>query len=304
MIILRRLFFIVFFMFLACSDEPEQAELLYDFPSLSQGQLIDLKKTSETIENFLITTDLSDLDSSWAERGLYLYICIRFLNDPTVNTTLNKSAIPLLIQASHHKDKPTAESIALLHPKTIKPDKEGIFYYEEKKKFNFVDSSIMIRNKEYDIFDVNFNSKGRVTHVSFIQKGAKKEDLDKLLTERDLSPEGEESEEESTEEESSDGEVKEDLVLTVTAFAKQFNSSCNDWAFLNYKHTAGTPDYLQYNPATNQGASTGSTTGTQNSNTNQNNKGESSSVQSSTAPENLLNLIPEEDPHTPVDQSE
>ena len=293
MIILRRLFFIVFFMFLACSDEPEQAELLYDFPPLSQGQLIDLKKTSETMEGFLVTTDLSDLDSSWAERGLYLYICIRFLNDPTVNTTLNKSAIPLLIQASHHKDKPTAESIALLHPKTIKPDKEGIFYYEEKKKFNFTDSSIMIRNKEYNIFDINFNSKGRITHISFIQKGTKKEDLDKLLTERALSPQDEESEEESTEEESSEEtteeEVKEDLVLTVTSFARQFNSSCNNWAFLNYKHSTATPDYLQYNPATNQGASTGSTagtqtTGTQTSNTNQNNKGESSSVQSSKSP--------------------
>ena len=262
MIFLKRCIFILFFLFVSCSDE--EAEYLYDFPPLSQGQLIDLKKISETIEGFLITTDLSDVDSSWAERGFYLYVCIRFLNDETVNKKLNKSAIPLLIQVSTHKDKPEAESVLLLHPKTVKSDAGGVFYYEEKQHFQLVDSPITIRNMEYNIFDVEFNQKGKITHISFIKKGTSLDDLQAVREAGEDDEEEDDDEQSTTDDENADDdnddentdnednetddekeESKKDLLLEVQAFAKQFSSSCTDWPILKYKHSDGLPDYLQ-----------------------------------------------------------
>ena len=177
MAFIKRCVFILFFLFISCSGDDDS---LYNFPSLSKGQLVDLKTISETIEGFFITTDLSDLDSSWAERGFYLYVCIRFLNDKTVNEKLKKSAVPLLIQVSNNKDTPEAESVLLLHPKTVKSAEGGIFYYEEKQYFQFTDSPITIREMEYNIFDVEFNQKGKITRMFFIKKGTDLENLQEL----------------------------------------------------------------------------------------------------------------------------
>ena len=252
MTFLKRCIFILFFLLVSCSGD-EDDEYFYDFPSLSQGQLIDLKKISETIEGFFITTDLSDLDSSWAERGFYLYVCIRFLNDETVNKKLNKSAVPLLIQVSNDKDKPEAESVLLLHPKTLKSGAGGIFYYEEKEHFQLADSPLVIRNKEYNIFDVEFNQKGKITHVSFIKKGTTPEDLEEAKEDGNDDDEEEVADDDDRNNDNEDDgdnnenneENKKDLLLGVKAFAKQSSSSCADWPVLKYKHSDELPKYLQ-----------------------------------------------------------
>ncbi len=238
---------------MSCSDE-EEKETLYKFPSLSQGQLIDLRKTSEKMEGFFITTDLSDLDPSWAERGYYLYVCVRFLNDHTVNEKLKKSAIPLLVQVSTHEDKPTAEAIVLLHPQTMKSG-EGIFYYEERQLFQLTDSSIVIRDVEYNIFDMMVNPKGKITRLSFVRKDVKPEQLkERFASEEEEEEEeddeeeeedDEEEEEEDEEEDNNEEEEQKNLFLEVTSFAKQFSSSCDNWAILNYKHSQELPAYLQ-----------------------------------------------------------
>lgn len=289
MVFLKRCIFILFFLLISCSGD-EDDEYLYDFPSLSQGQLIDLKKISETIEGFFITTDLSDLDSSWAERGFYLYVCIRFLNDETVNKKLNKSAIPLLIQVSNHKDKPEAESVLLLHPKTLKSGAGGIFYYEERKNFQLADSPIVIRDKEYNIFDLEFNQKGKITHISFIKKGATPEDLKEAEKngeeEDDDDDDGKKNGDEDDEEDS-----KKDLLLGVKAFAKQFSSSCTNWPILKYKHSDELPDYLQVNY---------SGEGEDPKNKKDGAQGKSKPPE---VPAEVRAPIPEDAPHVPVEQS-
>ena len=296
MVLLKRL--ILFFLLVSCSGGDDEAHILYSFPSLSQGQLIDLKNQSETIEGFFMTTDLSDLDSAWEERGFYLYVCIRFLNDKEVNEKLNKSAIPLLLQVSTHKDKPTAESILLLHPETVK-DKKGTFYYEERQHFQFVDSSITIRNIEYNIFDVFFNERGKITNISFLKEGATLEDLandsseseeeeEEEDDENDDENENEDEDREETAEDDSEQEKKQDVLLEVKAFAKQFSSSCTDWPILEYKHSEEIPDYLKVNYIE---GNSGTTSGT--------NSGSSSA--DSTLRE--LPLIPEDAEHRPVPQN-
>ena len=255
MIFFKKVFFILLLFFLVnCSDDEKNTRVLHDFPSLSQGQLIDLKKISETIEGFFITTNLSDLDSAWEEQGFYLYVCIRFLNDETVNSKLNKSAIPLLIQVSTHKDKPEAESVLLVHPKTMKSGVGGTFYYEEKVhfKFHLADTSMVIKNTEYNIFDVIFNPKGKITQLSFLKKGTSLEELEKAIPEEedDDEVEDEDSGEEGSDDENDDDteekvKKRKDLILEVTAFAKQFSSSCTGWPILNYQHSEEIPLYLQ-----------------------------------------------------------
>ena len=317
MTFLRKLLVILFLLLISCSDEEERQGILYDFPPLSQGQLIDLKKISETIEGFFVTTNLSDLDSSWEERGFYLYVCIRFLNDETVNNKLNKSAIPLLIQVSTHKDKPEAESLLLLHSKTMNSGTEGTFYYEEKEHFQFhlADSSMAIRNIEYNIFDVNFNPKGKVTKLSFLKKGTSLEDLEKATSEDDDDDDDDDDNDEDGESDDDDGEGDEsddddddgeddesdddddeeevikrkDLVLEVTAFAKQFSSSCASWPILKYKHSEELPAYLQVQYSGTTG--TEGTTGT-----------DGTGVDDASSSIPRQELIPEGAPHQPVEQ--
>ena len=95
---------------LNCTDNSDNYLYSYEFPSLSLGQLVDLKKSSESMEGFFLTTDMSDFDASWANRGFYLYTCVRFLNNEGINNKLKKSSIPLLIQISNNKNKPMAEA--------------------------------------------------------------------------------------------------------------------------------------------------------------------------------------------------
>lgn len=317
--LLMRLLLILFLV--SCSGDDENDNVLYSFPALSLGQLVDLKKRSEPIEGFFITTDLSDLDSSWEERGFYLYVCIRFLNDEEVNKKINRSAIPLLVQVSTHKDKPTAESVVLLHPNTVK-DGKGTFYYEERKHFQLAESPIAIRNIEYNIFDVLFNEKGKITNLSFLKNGITLEDLKNVEEEDDDEVEDNEDPEnnvggsESDDDEEDDAEdgdedddwaveedddqeeeikiKKKDVILEVKAFAKQTTSSCATWPILNYKHSHEIPDYLKVNYGTGQstenpadGTSTGSSTGT-----------------SANSGRRSVALIPEGAPHIPVPQIE
>ncbi len=251
---IKKLIFILFWFFVGCSsDEEEKSETLYGFPPLSQGQLIDLKNQSEKIEGFFVTTSLSDLDLSWSERGFYIYVCIRFLNDQAVNNKLKKSAIPLLVQVSNHKDRPEAESLLLFHPETIKPDKNGVFYYEERQFFKFMDSPIIIRNKEYNIFDVVFNEKSKITEMFFVKKGVSAEELNRAISAGNKNDEGDDEEDstkvtddnQDNDENSGGNGSKKDIILGVTAFAKQFSNSCEDWAILNYNHSKELPDYLK-----------------------------------------------------------
>lgn len=225
---LHFIFILIFFLISCSGKQVKSDESLYDFPPLSKEQLIVLKEKSKTMEGFFMTTDLSDLDNSWAERGFYLYVCIRFLNDSTVNNLLNKSAIPLLIQASNYKNKPEAESLLLLHPKV-----KNIFYYKERKHFQLTDSAILIRDRTYNIFDVTFNSSGRITHVSFLKEGASMEELEQVL-----------SQERENEEDGNKAKNTKDVILEVRGFAKQYSSSCSGWPILNYDHSNEPPDYL------------------------------------------------------------
>ena len=239
-------FFFLFVFWTACSDKKEETESLYGFPTLPYEQLVQLKRASEKIEGFFLTTNLSDLDPSFAARGLYLYVCVRFLNDPAVNSKLKKSAVPLLIQVSvNDETAPAAESVVLFHPQTLKADNQtGIFYYEERQKFQLKDKPIVLRGKEYNIFDVAFNEQSRIHQMSFIKKGAKWEDLDRpALT----AQENEDSE--NTEEPAEDGETEERdkkyQVLWAGGFAKKSSGSCEDWDRLNYQHSTDVPDYLK-----------------------------------------------------------
>ena len=291
---LRKLIFILFLFLISCSDEKE-VKLLYKFPSLSQGQLVDLKKVSETLEGFFITTDLSDLDSSWSERGFYLYVCIRFLNDETMNNKLKKSAIPLLIQVSNHPDKPEAESVLPFHPQTMKSGTGGISYYEERQLFQLTDSTITIRGMEYNIFDVEFNQKGKITNLSFLKKGTKLEDLERAVSKEEEEEQEEEadSNDESTNENNEESEEdKKELVLGVTAFAKQFSSSCKNWPILNYKNSSTLPEYLQVHYSVENGNVAKAKPATKTAK-------DTSSPQNSAIPPQTL--IPEDAPFTPAE---
>ena len=287
----KKLAFILFLFLISCSGEDEEKiDYVYDFPPLSQGRLIDLKKESESIEGFFITTDLSDLDPSWAERGFYIYVCIRFLNDKEVNDKLNKSAIPLLIQVSNHKDRPEAESVLLLHPETRQSEK-GIFYYEEKGEFELMDTSIVIRDMEYNIFDVEFNPKGKITRVLFIKKGTTPEELKQASSEEEEN--GNEDGGETMEQES-----KEDLILEVKDFAKQFSGSCEGWPVLNYSHSNAIPDYLNVEYKKDD-----SKENNKNNNNNNNNNASApqTTVQDSQVSVPPQTLIDEDAPYNPVD---
>ncbi len=239
-------FFLFVFWIIACSEEKEETELLYAFPTLPYKQLNDLKKKSEKMEGFFLTTDLSDWDSSYSERGAYLYVCIRFLNDPAVNDKLKKSAIPLLVQVSiNNETAPMAESVVLFHPQTINnKSQKRIFYYEEREKFQLKHAPVIIKNKAYNVFDVEFNNKNRITRISFIQQGVKPEELNRVVF-TEAEDEKNSAGEPAKEEPANGEEDKKDLVLQAGAFAKISSSSCENWARLNYKHSQNLPDYLK-----------------------------------------------------------
>jgi len=308
---IKFIIFILFFSFISCSSEDDQSPI-YSFPPLSVGKLIDLKKTSEKMEGFFITTDLSDWDSSWAERGFYVYVCIRFLNDKTVNQKLDRSAIPLLVQVSNDKDKPEAESVILLHPKTLEDGSQWFFPYQERtrKRFQFAQSSISVKDTEYNIFDVILNKEGKITNMSFLKNGVTLEALKEAMalengetniessaemdqTEEELAKDNGTNKDKATEEETASAEnttpqnVK-DLVLEVGSFAKQFSSSCEKWPVLNYTHSNEVPDYLTVDYKASKGEANG--TGEEGSPPVTNNK----------TPIPQQNIIPEDAPYNPM----
>ena len=221
-------------MVLSCDNHDDNSPYSYTFPALSTGQLMDLKKSSESMEGFFMTTDMSDFDNSWANRGFYLYICIRFLNHEGINNKLKKSAIPLLIQISNEKDKPMAEAILLLHPKT-----DGVFYHVERRYFNFLSTSIQIGKTKYLIHDVRINKQGKVTNISLVEESADLEELKQLLFEY-----GEDIYTDYASYSESTNEGENPFVET-QGFAKLHGSSCGSWSFINYHHNTTTPAYLK-----------------------------------------------------------
>ena len=211
------------------------SEYSYHFPALSSGQLIDLKKKSETMEGFFMTTDLSDFDEAWASRGTYLYSCVRFLNNEGINNKLKKSAIPLLVQVSNKKDEPMAEAVMLLHPKT-----DGVFYHIERRYFNFVSAPIQIGQKKYLIHDIKFNKKGKITSISFVEESVDLKELKTLLVEY-----GEEIYSDYNSYAGAENNGSDNPFIEAQNFAKLFSSNCNSWSFINYQNNDTVPDYLK-----------------------------------------------------------
>ena len=242
--ILKRRYLFLCFILLGCDPEMTQTgHSLYSFPPLSQGQLVDLKKQSEEMEGFFITTNLSDGDSAWAERGFYIYVCIRFLNDPDVNEKIKRSALPLLIQVSTKKDRPEAESILLLHPDSLKPSGIELFY-KERRLFEFTYSPMNIGEQNYEIFDVNFNSKSKISELFFLKEGTSLKELEQTSLEEENNETEEEDDDYDDDEVTSNTKQKIDSILKITSFAKQFTSSCTDWPLLNFEHSEELPSYL------------------------------------------------------------
>ena len=286
--------FIVFLFFSACAEEDKEKEILYDFPSLSLGQLVDLKKESESMEGFFITTDLSDWDPSYADRGFYLYVCVRFLNDLTLNEKLKKSALPLLIQASNHKDRPEAETLLLLHPQTKKSDGKYQFYMEESQHFALSATPILVKEQEYFILDSDFNSSGRLTSLSFLKKDTDLKSLDRPVQKaKEENDEESDSKEEPVETKNNEDDKAKDLVLKVGAFAKQFTGSCASWPILNYTHSEEVAEYLKVSYSEEKKTQTSSSSNTSG--------GDQSSVSASDIPPQTL--IPETAPYEPVQKS-
>ena len=317
MAITLKAFFLLLFLFCGC--EELRVEYSYDFPSLSSGQLIDLKKTSEALEGFFMTTDMSDFNSSWANRGFYLYTCVRFLNDAKINKKINRSAVPLLVQVSDKRDKPKAEAVVLLHPKTNK-----VFYHIERRSFNLQSAPIQVGEKKYLIHDVRFNEKGKITGVSFVENSLDLDELKELLLlygediYRDYAiytkGAGSHTEEDKEDEPASssgaeDTAPDESPFLEVGAFAKLFNSSCENWSMINYEHDSSAPDYLkvqytQTEAERPQPSSAGDPKPEGKQNFAQLDSSEPSH-QNNIIPEDLQQyLIPEDEPYTPIEKSE
>ena len=221
---------------LNCTGNSDNYLYSYEFPSLSLGQLVDLKKSSESMEGFFMTTDMSDFDASWANRGLYLYTCVRFLNNEGINNKLKKSAIPLLIQISNEKNKPMAEAIVLLHPKT-----DGVFYHVERRYFNFLSTPIQIGKVKYLIHDIKFNKKGKIIDISFVEETVDLKELKELLLEY-----GEDIYSDYVDyAQNTSNNSSDNPFIEATGFAKLFNNSCESWDFINYHHNDSVPSYLK-----------------------------------------------------------
>ena len=214
---------------LGCDDQNDNDPYSYTFPALSSDQLMNLKKSSESMEGFFMTTGMSDFDNTWADRGLYLYICIRFLNNEDINNKLNKSAVPLVIQISNERDKPVAEAILLLHPKT-----DGVFYHVERRHFNLLSAPIQIGRIKYLIHDVKFNRQGKITDISFVEESVDLEELKQLL----LKHGGEIYTNYADYTKNTSSNSSENPFIETKGFAKLHGSSCESWNFINYHNTA------------------------------------------------------------------
>ena len=254
---LKYLIFIFMIFFMSCAEQPNENQPGYTFPPLSLGKLVDLKKVSESMEGFFMTTNLSDLYESGSERGLYLYVCVRFLNDENLNKKINKSAIPLLIQTSTDGEVSAdnkgqvAESILLLYS-----ENQNQFLYSERQRFQLKDSFITLENVQYRIRNVEFNTHHKITSISFIPGDMEPEDLKAKDTEdveensdnngnSDNNNEQEEEEEDIDSGGTNDEEEPEDRLMHVGSFARIHSSSCSHWPIFNYEHNEELPEHLR-----------------------------------------------------------
>ena len=225
----------IFLFLTACAEDSP----VYAFPSLSVGKLVDLKKASEKLEGFFLTTALSDSVLATGSAGLSIYVCVRFLNDPAVNAKIKQSAIPLLVQAGTLPNAPEAEAVLLFHPET-----EEMFYYEEGRRFQFASMALVWGNQEYEIMDYHFNENGRVRDIYFKPKGVSEERIHGIRGREDqyiISPE------EAKQMERQDKDSARLMILKLSSFARLVNQSCSNWPLLRYSHSPGVPDYLHIN---------------------------------------------------------
>ena len=265
--------FTIIFFCAACSEQGEESD--HHFQSLSLGQLIDLREKSKSMEGFFMTTHLSDVYESGSKIGLYLYVCIRFLNDDDLNKKLKRSAIPLLIQASYVPEKPMAESVFLLYS-----NDENQLHYSGSEHFRLKSSFIEFEGTEHRIMNVEFNKDHKIINISFIPKDLKMENLEEALDEEDdLSQE--EGERINHDDREDENEIQEQII-TIGSFAKLHSNSCVDWELFNYDHDHETPEYLK-TPVESQGSGS---------------NGESLEK----IPDSMVKPIPPSAPHTPVEQ--
>ena len=201
-------------------------EPIYSFSVLSTEELTSLKELSQQMEGSFMTTHIEDSlgDLVCSKKDCYFYICIRFLNDESLNQKLERSAIPLLLQVSQHPDHPEAESILLLHPESNKH-----FYYEERQLFQLPDQNLSYNNREYRVWDVQFNRFNKIEKI--------------LLAEQSLSLEDYQTQMKNEQ----DQAVSLPLLLS-SSFSKRHSSPCTSWPILNFNHKKSTPpSYLQEN---------------------------------------------------------
>lgn len=254
---------------------------------LSLGQLVDLKKTAEALEGLFMTTALSD-DKAYSKSGKYIYVCVRFLNDPKVNQTINRQGLPLLVQVSDRQVGPKggAEAVFVLKPRTKKQ-----LVYRDKKDLKLNESFIQLSKKSYRIWNVVFNSGNKLDRVTLAPRDlpvnkilkAEARHLQRFTDEEfDLS---EESEDDS---EDSEGDESDPLLQlkVVDHFAPMSSRSCQYWTLSHYTHSSETPSYLQVKYQHTKSTSTSS----------------SSSPSQPTSPVSTTPL-PENKPHTRVPQN-
>ncbi len=227
--------FIVLLILLSCSEEKRNS--VYTFTKLSTGRLVDLKKISEKIEGFFFTTHATSFFKDI--QGTSFYVCIRFLNDPTVNQKLKKTALPLLIQVGHQKTAPLAETVILLHP-----ENNGVFYYEESQFFQLPSMPLILKNKEYEIMDLHFGSTGKITQLYLKQKEIS---LKKISESRPKKPPNNST------------STQTPPVLKLSSFINLSSDSCKTWPVLRYTHSEEIPEYLKVHYSENQAPPTNPT---------------------------------------------
>ena len=277
-----------------CEADPPEGTTTTPRPQpLSLGQLVDLKKTAEAIEGLFMTTALSDTDKAYAKTGKYIYVCVRFLNDPGVNKIINRQGLPLLVQVSDRPESPQgAQAVFVLKPRTKKQ-----LVYRDKKDLKLEESFIQLNKKPYRIWNVEFNPEHRLHRVVLAPRDLPVSKILKaeaghlqLFTDEEFDiPDEPENDSEDLESSGGGEEGESDPLLqlkTIKHFAPMSSRSCQYWNLSHYTHSSETPSYLQVKY---QSTKAPVTPASQSS-------GEPASPVSTTP-------LPENKPHTPVPQN-